>query len=156
MAWWITSQTIFKWVRLNYASAHHHPPPPTTTHHPPPPTTTHHHSPAPPTTSQNISTTTDYHSPLFTTTHQQPKNIHHHPPPDKIYPPLPTTSQKMDHPTKAKIYSNITSLWHCSNSFFFFEMQYSFPWRRFCVIKFWPVCFSNSKFLLHFTIFNIF
>ena len=61
------------------------------------------------------------------------------------------------HPAKVKIYSYITSLRHCFNSFFFFEMQYSFPWRRFCVIKFWSVRFSNSKFLLqsvHFTIFK--
>ena len=104
------------------------------------------------------------------TTHHQPKYIHHHPPPakmyhhyplplttihqhvspPKIYPPLPITSQKMDQqPTKAKIYSYVTSFWHCFNSVFFFEMWYSFPWRRFCVIKFWSVCFSNSKFLLY-------
>ena len=139
------------------------PPPTTTTHnHPPPfkiyspPTTTHHH-PQQPTTSQNISTTTHHHPPPAkiyppppTTTHQQPKYIHHHPPPAKVYPPLPTISQKMDHhPAKAKIYWYITSFRHCFNSFFFFEMQYSFPWWRFCVIKFWSVRFSNSKFLLH-------
>ena len=41
------------------------------------------------------------------------------------------------------------------NSFFFFELQYSFPWRRFCVIKFWSVRFSNSKFLLHSVHFTI-
>ena len=59
----------------------------------------------------------------YATTHHQPKNIHHHPPPAKIYPLLPTNSQKMDHhPAKAKVYSNIT-FWHCFNSFFFFEMQ---------------------------------
>ena len=111
MAWWITSQTIFKWVRLNYASAHHHPPSLTTIHHHytppakiyPPPSTTTHHYPSPP--------------------YKQPKYIHHHL-------PLP---KKMDHPAKARIYSNITSLWHCFNSFFFFGIQYSFPWRRFCV-----------------------
>ena len=128
------------WVRLNYATTHHHPPPPTTI--------------------QNISTTTHHDPPPSTTTHHQPKYVHHHPPPAKIYPPLPTISQKMDHhPAKAKIYSYITSFRHCFNSFFFFEMQYSFPWRRFCVIKFWSVRFSNSKFLLHsvhFTIFKIF
>ena len=121
------------WVRLNYATTHHHPP--LAKICPPPPT--------PPTTSQNTSTTT-----------------HHHPPPANIYPPLPTISQKMDHhPAKAKIYWYITSFRHCFNSFFFFEMQYSFPWWRFCVIKFWSVRFSNSKFLLHsvhFTIFKIF
>ena len=127
-------------ARLNYTTTHHDPPWPTTTHHQPKHV---HHRPPPPTTSQNMSTTT-----------------HHHPTPAKIYPPLPTISQKMDrHPTKAKIYSYITSLKHCFNSSFFFEMQYSFPWWRFCVIKFWSVRFSNSKFLLHsvlFTIFKIF
>ena len=111
----------------------HHPPAPTTIHQHPPPAKI---CPPPPTTT------------------------HHHPPPAKIYPPLPTISQKMDHhPAKAKIYSYITSFRHCFNSFFFFEMQYSFPWWRFCVIKFWSVRFSNSKFLLHsvhFTIFKIF
>ena len=140
----------FLWVRLNYA----------TTHHKPHRATTSHHHPLPPTTSQNTSTTTHYHPPPSTTTNHQPKHIHHHPPPAKIYPPLPTTSQKMDHhPAKAKIYWYITSFRHCFNSFFFFEMQYSFPWWRFCVIKFWSVRFSNSKFLLHsvhFTIFKIF
>ena len=79
-------------VRLNYATIHHDPAQPTTTHHHPPP----------PTTIKNISTTT-----------------HCHPPPAKIYPPLPTTSQKMDHhPSKAKTYSYITSFRHCFNSFF--------------------------------------
>ena len=108
--------------------------------YPPPPTNTHqqpkyiHHHPLRPTTSQNISTTTHYHLP-----------------PAKICPPPPTTSQKMDHrPAKAKIYSYVTSFWHCFNSFFFFEMQYCFPWRRFCVTKFWSVSFSSSKFLLTF------
>ena len=100
----------------------------------------------------------------------RPTIIHHHPPPAKIYPPppttnqidppLPTTFQKMDHhPAKTKIYSYITSFWDCFNNIFFFEMQYSFPWGRFCVIKFWSVRFSNSKLLLHsvhFTIFKIF
>ena len=90
------------------------------------------HHPPPPTTSQSISTTT-----------------HHHPAPAKIYPPLPTICQKMDrHHTKSKIYSYITSFRHCFNSSFFFKMQYYFPWWRFCVIKFWSVCFLNSKFLL--------
>ena len=125
---------ILYWLRLNYATNNHDPPPSTTTHH-------------------------------------QQKYIHHHPPPAKIYPLPPTTSQnisttipnisqKMDHhPAKAKIYWHITSFRHCFNSFFFLEMQYSFPWWRFCVIKFWSVRFSNSKFLLHsvhFTIFKIF
>ena len=131
-------------------------PPPTTTHQDPPPsTTTHqqpkytHHDPPPPITTQHQSKYI----------HHQPKYIHHHPPSAKIYPPLPTTSQKMDHhPSKAKIYSYITSFWHCFNSFFFFQTQYSAPWWGFCVIKFWSVRFSNSKFLLHsahFTIFKI-
>ena len=115
------------------------------------------HHPPPPTTSQNISTTSQN---ISTTTHHQPKYIHHHPPPAKVYPPLPTISQKMDHHlAKAKIYSYITSFRHCFNSSFFFEVHYSFPWQRFCVIKFWSVCFLNSKFLLHsvqFTIFKIF
>ena len=110
-----------QWVRLNYAATHHDPPRSTT--------------------SQNISGTT----------HHQPKYIHHHPAPAKIYPPPPTISQKMNyHHAKAKIYSYIVSFWHCFNSFFFFEMQYCFPWRRFCVIKFWSVRFSSSKFLLTF------
>ena len=104
--------------------------------------------------------TTHHDPPPSTTTHHQPKYVHHHPPTAKIYPRLLTISQKMDHhPTKAKIYWYITSFRHCINSFFFFEMQFSFPWWRFCVIKFWSVRFSNSKFLLHsvhFTIFKIF
>ena len=71
--------------------------------------------------------------------HHPPRpTIHHHPLPAKIHPPLPTTSQKMDHhPAKAKIYSYVTSFWHYFNSFFFFEMQYCFPWRRFGLTKFW-------------------
>ena len=118
----------------------------------PPPTTTYHHPPPPtlPTTSQNISTTT----------HDQPKYIHQHSPP-------PTTSQNIStithhHPkngpplSKSQIYSYITSFWHCFNSLFFYKMQYSFPWRRFCVIKFWSVCFPNSKFLRHFTYLRFF
>ena len=116
---------------------HHHPPPVKIC--PPRPTTTHQYLPK---------------------THYQPKYIHHHPPLAKIYPPLPTSSQKMDHHhAKAKIYSYITSFRHCVNSFFFFEMHYSFPWWRFCAIKFWSVCFSNSRFplhLVHFTIFKSF
>ena len=115
----------------------------------PPPTTTHHHPPP-----------SKIYPPPSTTTHYQPKYVHHHPPPAKIYPPLPTISQKMDHhPAKAKIYSYITSFRHCFNSFFFFEMQYSFLWQRFCVIKFWSVRSSNSKFPLysvHFAIFKSF
>ena len=115
----------------------------TTTHHQPKYIHRHHPLsakiyPPPPTISQNISTTT----------HHQSKYIHHHPPPAKIYLPLPTTSQKLDHqPAKAKVYSYITSFWDCFNNFFFFEMQYSFPWRRFCVIKFWSVGFLSSKVL---------
>ena len=80
------------------------------------------------TTSQNIFTTTKYH-----------------PTPAKIYLPPPTNIQKMDyHPTKTKIYSSITSCWHCFNSFFFFKIQYSFPWRRFCVIKFFKFKISTT------------
>ena len=133
--------TIFNWkrVRLNYGTTHQDPPPSTTTHHQP--KYIHHH-------------------PLPTTTiHRHPppaKYIHHHKPPAKIYPPLPTTSQRMDHhPAKARICSYITSFWHFFNSFFFFEMQYSFQWRRFCVIKFWSIYFSNHNFLLQFTILKI-
>ena len=116
---------------------HHHPPP--SKIYQPPPTTIHHHPPP-----------AKICPPPPTTTHHQPKYFHNHPPPAKMYPPLPTISQKMDHhPAIAKIYSYITSFRHCFNSFIFFEMQYSFPWRRFCVIKFWSVCFSNFNFLLH-------
>ena len=158
---WRSSGTTFLRVRLNYATTHYLPPPPTsqnmstTTHHhsppakicPPLPTTTYHHPAPPPNTSQNMSTTT----------HHQPKYVQHHPPPVKIYSPLPIISQKMDHhPAKAKIYSYINPFRHCFNNFFFFKMQYSFPWRRFCVIKFWSVRFSNSKFLLHSVHFTIF
>ena len=95
-------------VRLNHATTHHHPPPSTTTyqqpkyipHHPPP-----------------------AYSPSPTTTPHQPKYIHHHPPPAKKHPPLPTTSQKMDHhPTKAKIYPYIFS--------FGIAVTVSFSWKR--------------------------
>ena len=82
----------------------------------PRPTTTHHHPPP-----------SKIYPPPPTTTHHQPK----------LYPPLPTISQKMDyHPAKAKTYSYITSIRYCFNSFLFFKMQYYFPWRRFCVIDF--------------------
>ena len=120
-------------ARLNYVTTHHHPPPSTTTnHHPGKPgsfrvrlnyATTHHDPPSP--------TTIYYYQPPPNTIHLHlppAKYIHHHPPPAKIYPPLPTISQKMDHhPAKVKIYSHITSFRHCFNSFFFSEMQYSFP-----------------------------
>ena len=103
----------------------------TTTHHDPPPA--------------------KIYPPTPTTTHHLSKYIHHHPAPAKIYPPPPTISQKMNHHhAKAKIYSYIVSFWHCFNSFFFFEMQYCFPSRRFCVTKFRSVRFSSSKFLLTF------
>ena len=102
-----------------------------TTHHDPPPSTTiHHHQPP-----------AKIYPPAPTSTHHQPKYIYHHTPPPKKW---------------IKIYSYITSFWHCFNSFFFYEIQYSIPWQRFCMIKFWSVCFSNSKFLLHFTILKIF
>ena len=72
----------------------HHPPPSTSTHHQP--QYVHHHPPIPTT-------------------------IHHHPPPAKIYPLLPTISQKMNrHPVK--IYSYITSFRHCFNRVFFFAI----------------------------------
>ena len=117
------------WVRLNYATTHHHPPPAKI-------------CPLPLTTSQNISTAT-----------------HHHLPPAKIYPPPPTTSQYISTtayhfpkngppPRKSQNILIYNLFRYCFNSFFFFEMQYSFPWR-FCVIKFWSVRFSNSKFSLH-------
>ena len=78
----------------------------------PPPTTTIHHHPPP----------AKIYLPPPTTTHHQSKYIHYHPPRARIYPPPPTTSQKMDHhPAKAKIYSCITSFWHCFNSFFFYR-----------------------------------
>ena len=129
-------------------------PPSTTTHHqpkyidhhPPLPITIHHHPtpakiyPPPPTTSQNISTTT----------HHQPKYIYHHTPSPRNW----TTSKSQN----IFIYC-ISSFLHCFNSFFFYEMQYSFCDNLnfiFCVIKFWTACFSNSKFLLHFTIYKIF
>ena len=101
--------------------------------------------------------TTHHDPPLSTPTHHQPKYIHHHPPLAKKYPPVPIIFQKMDHhPAKAKIYPYTTSFRHYFNSFFFFKMQYSFPWRRFCKIKFLLVRFSNSKFLLHsVTFYNI-
>ena len=141
-----------------------------------PPTTTHHHPqpakiypPAPTSTYQHPPPAKMY-PPQPTTIHHLPKYIPHHPLPTttsqnisitiprlaKIYPPLPTTSQKVDHhPAKAKRYSYITSFWHCFNSFFFFEMQYSFQWRRFCVIKFWSIYFSNHNFLLQSMILKI-
>ena len=105
--------------------------------HHPPPTVIHHHPPP-----------AKIYSPS-TTNHHQSKYIHHHP-------PLLTTSQNTSttthhHPAKAKVYSYVTSFCHCFNSFFFFEMQYFFLWWRFFVIKFWSVCFSNLRFLLHFT-----
>ena len=103
-----------------------------------------HHHPSPPTTSQNILTITHYHQP-----------------PAKVYPPPPTTSQNTSTttynfpkngppPRKSQNIFIYISFWHCCNSFFFLEMKYSFPWWRFCVTKFWSVCFSSSKFLLTF------
>ena len=99
----------------------------------PPPTKTHHR--------QNLSITT-----------------HHHPPLAKIYPPPPTTSQNISttthHPKNGPPSSKSQNIFKYFNSLFFYEMQYFSPWRRFCVIKFWSVCFSNAKFLLHFTVFK--
>ena len=145
------------WTIPPLTTTHPHPLPSTTTHHqpkyihhdPPRPTKIHHHSP--PAKIYPPRPATIYHHPPPPTT-----TTYHHPPPAKIYPPLLTNTQKMNqHPAQAKIYSYITSFWHCFSSFFFFKMQYFFPWQRFCVIKFWSVSFSNSKFLLHFTIFKI-
>ena len=104
------------------------------------------HQPPRPTTSQSMSTST----------HHQPKYVHHHPPPSTTTHHQPkyttTTHHYLPFPKKW----TTTSFRHCFNSFFFFEMQYSFPWWRFCVIKFWSVRFSNSKFLLHSVHFTIF
>ena len=92
-------------------------------------------------------TTIYHHPPPAKIYPPRPTTIYHHPPPAKIYPLLPTTSKKNGPlPSKSQ---NKTSFRRCFNSFFFFEMQYFFPRRRFCVIKFWSVRFSNSKFLLH-------
>ena len=121
-----------KWVRLNYATTHHHPPPPTTTHHQPKYI---HRHPPPPTTSQNIFTTT-----------------HHHLPPAKIHSPPPTTTQKLDyHPAKAKIYPYIAP--------FDIALTVSFSSKsNISVMEI--LCdkfvFSNSKFVLHFTLFKFF
>ena len=99
------------------------------------------------TTSQYISTTT-----------------HHHPLPTKIYPPLTSTTQKMDHrPAKTKIYSKIASFWHffsLQNTIFLYvtEILWDNVWSvHFSNLKFLLhfVHFSNLKFLLHFTIFKI-
>ena len=108
-------------------------PPPTTIHHHQPKYI--HHHPSPPITSQNISTTT-----------HQPATIH---------PPPPATTQKMDcHPAKAKIYSYIAP----------FDIVLTVSFSSKCNIyvmeilcdKFFISSFSNSKFLLHFTLFKIF
>ena len=102
----------------------------------PPPTTTHHHPPP-----------SKIYPPPSTTTHYQPKYIHHY---------LPFPKKWNTTPPKPK---HIACFRHCFNSFFFFEMQYSFLWQRFCVIKFWSVRSSNSKFPLysvHFAIFKSF
>ena len=73
-----------------------------------PPPTTIHHQPVLPTTSLNISTAT-----------------YHYPPPAKIYPPQPTTTQKMNHhPAKAKLYPCITSFW------FLILLKYDSPLRN--------------------------
>ena len=108
-------------------------PPPTTIHHHQPKYI--HHHPSPPITSQNISTTT-----------HQPATIH---------PPPPATTQKMDcHPAKAKIYSYIAP----------FDIVLTVSFSSKCNIyvmeilcdKVFITSFSNSKFLLHFTLFKIF
>ena len=120
-------ESVFLGVRVHYARTHHDPPRPTTTHHHPKYV---HHHPLP-------ITTIHHHPQPAKICPRPPTIIHHHHRPAKIYPPLPTISQKIDrHPAKAKIYSYIASFRHCFNSSFFFEMQYSFAWRRFCVITF--------------------
>ena len=104
---------------------------------------------------------TTYHDPPpSTTTYHQPKYIYHHPPPPTNSQNISTTTHHYPlngaPPSKNQnifIYNLLLTLF---NSFFFYEMQYSFPWRRFCVMKFWSVSFSNSKFVLHFMIFKIF
>ena len=98
-------------------------PPPTTIHHDPPPSTT---------------------------THHQPKYIHYYPPQAKIHPPLPNTSQKVDHhPARQSqnmfIYNRLLAL---LKQFLFLWNAIFFPWRRFCLTKFWSVRFSSFKFLL--------
>ena len=116
-------------------------PRPTTTDHQPKYV---HHHPSPPTTSQNMSTTI----------HHQSKYIHHHPAPAKIYPPLPTISQKMDrHPAKAKIYSYITSFRHCFNSSFFFEIPFrdgGFVWLSFDLFVFQISSFYYIQYILRY------
>ena len=105
----------------------------------------------------------------YATTHHQPKYIHHHPSPPitsqnksttthqpaTIHPPLPATTQKMDcHPAKAKIYSYIAP----------FDIVSTVSFSSKCNIyvmeilcdKVFITSFSNSKFLLHFTLFKIF
>ena len=77
---------------------------------------------------------------------------YHHRPPTKIHPPIPTISQKWTTTPQKPKYIHVD----IALSFFFFQMQYSFPWRRFCGIKFWSVRFSKSKFLLHSVYFTIF
>ena len=153
-------------VRLNYATTHHDPPRPTTIHHdpppakicPPPPTTTHHqpkyihHHPPP----------AKIYPPPPTITHHQPKYIHHHPPPAKIYPPPSTTTHHHLPPNKKWTttqqkpkYIHILVLLTLFLQFLFLQNAI-FPWWKFCVIKVWSARFSNSKFLLHFTLFKIF
>ena len=79
-----------------------------------------------------------------TTTHHQPKYICHHPPPTTTSHHHPKNGLP---PSKSQSIFIYSSFWYCFNSFFFFQMQYSFPWWRLCVIKFWSIRFSNSKFL---------
>ena len=97
---------IFR-VRLNYATTHK------TYHHPPPSKI----YPPPPTTSQNMSPTMHHYPPPAKICPPPPttsQNVSINAIAPKICPPLPTISQKMDHyPTKAKIYSHMTSFRHC-------------------------------------------
>ena len=115
---------IIYWVRLNYATTHHDPPWPTTIHYHPPPAKI--HSPSP-------------------TTNHQPKYMHHHRLPH-------TTSQNTSTNTYCFL-KNGPPRRKSQNKFiynFLLALQCCFPWRRFCVTKFWSVRFSSSKFLLIF------
>ena len=70
---------------------------------------------------------------------------HHHPPP-------PTTSQNIS--TTTHHFPKTGPPPRKSQNIFIYNLllalQYCFPWRGFCVTKFWSVRFSSSKFLLIF------
>ena len=110
-------------------------PPPTMIHHDLPPSTTTHHQ-------QKY---VHHHQPPTTTTHHQPKYMHHH--------PLPHTTSQNTSPTTYYFPKNGPPPRKSQNIFIYnllLALQYCFPWRRFCVTKFWSVRFSSSKFLLIF------